>query len=192
MNARIPFIAAPVLTFTYGVIRILDGLDGERGPGLAWTTGHLAFIAAMVMFLLVFGQLRRLAGRDTLSTVTSVVAAVGALALITQFGVDIVAGLLADDHAGMSEMTKSVRSNPLVSLFAYDLGPYLFYVGQLVLVAQLAVQRRIAVWTPLLVLVDLVMPQIDKNLIPVGAAVLLVSFVAISKKGPAHAAPALV
>ena len=182
MNARIPFIAAPVLTFAYGVIRILDGLDGERGPGLAWTTGHLAFIAAMVMFLLVFGHLRRLAGRDALSTVTVVVASVGALALITQFGVDVVAGAIADDHAGMSEVTRSVKSNPLVSLFAYDLGPYLFYVGQLVLVVQLAVQRRIAAWTPLLVLVDLVMPLVDKDLIPVGAAVLLVSFVSIGRQ----------
>jgi hypothetical protein len=192
MNARIPFIAAPVLTLAYGVIRILDGLDGERGPGLAWTTGHLAFIAAMVMFLLVFGHLRRLAGRDVLSTVTAVVAALGALALITQFGVDIVAGLLADDRAGMIEIFRSVRSYPLVSLIAYDLGPYLFYVGQLVLVVQLAVQRRIATWTPLLVLVDLVMPLVDKDLIPVGAAVLLVSFVSISKRIPARAVPALV
>lgn len=192
MNARIPFIAAPVLTLAYGVIRILDGLDGERGPGLAWTTGHLAFIAAMVMFLLVFGHLRRLAGRDVLSTVTAVVAALGALALITQFGVDVVAGLLADDRAGMSEIFRSVRSYQFVSLIAYDLGPYLFYVGQLVLVVQLAVQRRIAAWTPLLVLVDLVMPLVDKDLIPVGAAVLLVSFVSISKRIPARAVPALV
>jgi len=192
MNARTPFIAAPVLTLAYVVIRILDGLDGERGPGLAWTTGHLAFIAAMVMFLLVFGHLRRLAGRDVLSTVTAVVAALGALALITQFGVDVVAGLLADDRAGMSEIFRSVRSYPLVSLIAYDLGPYLFYVGQLVLVVQLAVQRRIATWTPLLVLLDLVMPLVDKDLIPVGAALLLVSFVSISKRVPARAVPALV
>lgn len=190
MNARIPFIAAPVLTFAYGVIRILDGLDGERGPGLAWSTGHLAFIAAMVMFLLVFKDLRRLAGRDMLSTVTALVAAVGALALITQFGVDIVAGLLADDRAGMSEIIRSVQSNPFVSLATYDVGPYLFYVGQLVLVVQLAVQRRIATWTPLLVLFDLVMPLVDKDLIPVGAAVLLVSFVSISKRVPARAVPA--
>src|SRR5262245_56459018 len=169
MNARIPFIAAPVLMFAYGVIRILDGLDGERGPGPAWTIGHLVFIVAMVMFLLVFGQLHRLAGRDTLSTVTLVVAAVGAVALIGQFGVDIVNGFLADDHAQMAEFSRSVHGNPLVALAVYDVGPYLFYAGQFVLVLQLAVTRRIAGWTPVLLVADLVMPLVDKDLIPVGA-----------------------
>lgn len=72
MNPRTAFIAAPLLTFAYGVIRILDGLDGSRGPGLAWTTGHLAFLGAMVAFVFVFAQMRRLAGRDTLSTVAAV------------------------------------------------------------------------------------------------------------------------
>lgn len=193
MNARIPFIAAPVLTFGYGVIRILDGLDGERGPGLAWTAGHLVFIAAMVMFLLVFTHLRRLAGRDPLSTVTVVVASVGALALVAQFGVDIAAGLLADDHAGMAEITRNVRHSPAVSLAVYDVGPYLFYAGQFVLVLQLVVLRRIAGWTPLLLLVDLIMPLVDKDLIPIGAAALLVSFASISKRIPARRPePALV
>jgi multisubunit Na+/H+ antiporter MnhB subunit len=189
MNARIPFIAAPVLMFGYGVIRILDGLDGERGPGPAWTVGHLVFIAAMGMFLLVFRHLHRLAGRDTLSTVTLVVAAVGAVALIGQFGVDIVSGLLADDHARMAEISRNVHDNPLVALAIYDVGPYLFYAGQFVLVLQLALTRRIAGWTPLLLLADLAMPLVDKDLIPIGAAALLVSFVSISRRIPE---PALV
>ncbi|MFL6120379.1 hypothetical protein [Actinophytocola sp.] len=192
MNARIPFLAAPVLVFGYGLIRILDGLDGERGPGLAWTGGHLVFIAAMVMFLLVFGHLRRLAGQDVLSTVTVVVASVGALALIAQFGVDIAVGSLADDHAGMAELSRSIHGNTAVSLAVYDVGPYLFYAGQFVLVLQLAVLRRIAGWTPLLLLVDLVMPLVDKDLIPIGAAALLVSFASISKRLPARTEPALV
>jgi multisubunit Na+/H+ antiporter MnhB subunit len=192
MNARIPFIAAPVLTFTYGVIRIIDGFDGERGPGPAWTIGHLVFIAAMVMFLLVFRHLHRLAGRDTLSTVTLVVAAVGAVALIGQFGVDIVNGFLSDDHARMAEISRSVHKNQLVALALYDVGPYLFYAGQFVLVVQLAVTRRIAGWTPFLLLVDLIMPLVDKDLIPIGAAALLVSFVSISRRIPAEPVPALV
>lgn len=191
MNARTVFLAAPLLTFAYGVIRILDGLDGSRGPGVAWTTGHLAFMAAMVMFLFVFGHLRRLAGRDLLSTVTVVVGAVGALALLTQFGIDVMAGLMADDHAAMSEITRGIRGNSFVSLAVYDVGPYLFYIGQLALVVQVAAMRRIAAWTPVLVLFDLVLPLVDKDLIPVGAAVLLVSFVSIAKRIPVKT-PALV
>jgi hypothetical protein len=191
MNARIPFIAAPVLVFSYGVIRILDGLDGERGPGIAWTGGHLVFIVAMVMFLLVFRYLRRLAGADLLSTVSVVVASVGALTLVGQFGVDIAAGLLARDHAGMAGISRSIGRNPAVALAIYDVGPYLFYAGQLVLVVRLAVLRRIAGWTPLLLLVDLVMPLVDLDLVPVGAAALLVSFVSISRRIPARPVPAV-
>ena len=69
MNPRLPFIAAPLLALTYGIIRILDGLDGSRGPGLAWTTGHLAFLGALGMFVLVFLRMRQLAGRTRLGRV---------------------------------------------------------------------------------------------------------------------------
>ncbi|MEU5865439.1 hypothetical protein ABZ815_30015 [Nonomuraea sp. NPDC047529] len=179
---RFAFLAAPLLTFTYGVIRILDGLDGTRGPGPAWTTGHLAFIAAMAMFVSVFVQLRRLAGGNLLSTVIMWVAITGALALTGQFTVDIVAGFAADDHYAMSMITKEVHSIPVISLAIYDVGPYLFYLGQLALIIQLAVMRRVKVWTPVLVMTDLMMPFIDKDLIPLGAIVLFISFAPLARR----------
>ncbi|MEU0564626.1 hypothetical protein ABZ297_04370 [Nonomuraea sp. NPDC005983] len=182
MNPRIAFVAAPLLTLTYGVIRILDGLDGSRGPGPAWTTGHLAFIAAMGLFVYIFWQMRRMAGGNALSTVIAVIATAGALALTTQFTIDIVAGLLSDDNLSMSLLTREIRDTPGITPAAYDVGPYLFYVGQFALVVQLAVMRRIKVWTPFLVLCDLIMPNIDKDLIPLGAILLLVSFVSISRR----------
>ncbi|MGK5558830.1 hypothetical protein ACSNOI_45240, partial [Actinomadura kijaniata] len=175
-SQRFAFLAAPLLTFAYGVIRILDGLDGARGPGLAWTVGHLAFIAAMAMFVSVFVQLRGLAGGNLPSTLLMWVAIAGAAALSGQFAIDVVAGLMADDHYSMSLITRDVRSTPVVSLAVYDVGPYLFYLGQLALVIQLAVMRRVKAWTPFLVLTDLMMPFVDKDLIPLGALVLLASF----------------
>ena len=129
MNPRTAFIAAPLLTFAYGVIRILDGLDGSRGPGLAWTTGHLAFLGAMVAFVCVFAQMRRMAGGDTVSTVAAVVGTAGALALSGQFAVDVVAGLQSADHLAMSLLIADIRSTPGVSFAVYDVGPYFFYVG---------------------------------------------------------------
>jgi hypothetical protein len=63
MNPRIAFVAAPLFVMAYGVIRLLDGLDGSRGPGLAWTSGHIAFITAMILFISTFVQMRRMAGR---------------------------------------------------------------------------------------------------------------------------------
>ncbi|MFE3450811.1 hypothetical protein ACFXJ8_17955 [Nonomuraea sp. NPDC059194] len=181
MNARLAFVAAPALTLTYGVIRILDGLDGVRGPGPAWTTGHLAFVGALLLFISIFVQLRRMAGGNGLSTVLAGVAITGALALIGQFTVDIVAGLLAADHYGMSMIIRQVRELPGVSLAVYDIGPYLFYIGQLGLIIQLAVMRRIKVWTPFLVLIDLMMPFIDKDLIPLGAIILFISFLPLAR-----------
>jgi hypothetical protein len=200
MNPRIAFLGAPLLTLTYGVIRIIDGLDGARGPGLAWTTGHLAFLGAMALFVVVFRWMRRLAGGNALSTVLAAVASAGALALSVQFGIDVVAGLMADDHLAMSLLTERARQNPVVSLLAYDLGPYLFYLGQLALVIQLAGLRRVTAWTPLLVLADLLMPFIDKDLIPDGAVILLFSYAGISRRisqtprvaETARATPALV
>jgi hypothetical protein len=194
MNPRIAFLAAPLCMVTYGVIRILDGLDGSRGPGLAWTTGHLVFLGAIVAFLFVFKYLRDLAGRSPLSTVTVVVAATGAIALFVQFVIDIVVGALAVDHEAMRMMSRDVHDNTLVALAVYDVGPYLFYLGQFVLMVQLAVMRRIPVWTMLLVLGDLVLPLVDKDLIPVSAVILLVSFTSIAKRIPvtAKAEPAFV
>jgi hypothetical protein len=42
------FVAAPALIFGYGVVRLIDGLDGEYGPGLTWIIGHLLFLAGLV------------------------------------------------------------------------------------------------------------------------------------------------
>jgi hypothetical protein len=67
----------------------------------------------------------------------------------------------------------------------------------LVLVVQLALHRHVKAWTPVLVLADLSMPFIEKDLIPVGAVLLLVSFLPLARRpreaGPAReTAPALV
>ncbi|MGW3606575.1 hypothetical protein [Micromonospora sp. NPDC005161] len=192
---RPAFIAAPVLVMGYGIIRLVDGLDGFRGPGPAWTIGHLAFIGALIAFISAFWQMRRMAGGRVLATVSATAGTLGALALITQFSIDIAAGFLATDNYGMSMIVHQVRTLPGVSQLAYDFGPYAFYLGQLVLVVLLAVQRRVKLWTPGLVLADLATPFIDKDLIPLGAVLLLVSFLPLARgttaATPANPVPAL-
>ncbi|MFF0370978.1 hypothetical protein [Micromonospora sp. NPDC005087] len=196
MKFRRPaFIAAPVLVMGYGIIRLVDGLDGIRGPGPAWTIGHLAFIGALIAFISAFWQMRRMAGGRVLATLSATAGTLGALALITQFSIDIAAGFLATDNYGMSMIVHQVRTLPGVSQLAYDFGPYAFYLGQLVLVVLLAVQRRVKLWTPGLVLADLATPFIDKDLIPLGAVLLLVSFLPLARgttaATPANPVPAL-
>ncbi|MFI6325625.1 hypothetical protein ACIBG8_49490 [Nonomuraea sp. NPDC050556] len=194
MNPRIAFIAAPLLTMAYGVIRLIDGLDGAKGPGLAWTAGHLAFIGALVMFVVTFWEMRRLAGRGLLATTSAVLGTVGVAALIAQFGIDIVVGFLAVDHDAMGPLFDQVQSVPLVSPIVYQAVPFLFYIGQLAIVIQLAATRKVKVWTPVLVLVDLMLPMVDKNFIPLGALFLLISFLPLARlsavaapRTPAHA-----
>ncbi|TDD51214.1 hypothetical protein E1286_10930 [Nonomuraea terrae] len=182
MNSRISFVAAPLLVLAYGVIRILDGLDGSRGPGLAWTAGHLAFMAALVLFVQIFWRLRAMAGRNGLATVTAAAGTVGIATLLAQFGIDIVVGFMAADHDAMGPLFDQVQSVPGVQLAIYDGGPFLFYLAQLGLVVQLAVMRRIKAWTPVLVLIDLALPFADKDLIPLGAVFLLVSFLPLARR----------
>ncbi|MER5320565.1 hypothetical protein [Streptosporangium roseum] len=181
MNPRFAFVAAPLLVLAYGVIRILDGLDGSRGPGLAWTTGHLAFLAALALFVPIFWEMRRMANRDALSTVSAVMGTVGILAVSAQFVIDIAVGFLSADHAAMGVLFDRIQAVPGVSLAIYDGGPYLFYLGQLALVVQLAVIGRVKAWTPVLVLFDLVLPIVDRDFIPLGAIFLLVSFVSLAR-----------
>ncbi|NUR25782.1 MAG: hypothetical protein HOV83_08025 [Catenulispora sp.] len=181
MNPRIAFVAAPVLTFTYGVIRILDGLDGSRGPGLAWTTGHLAFIGALAFFFLTFREMRSLAGRGRLATGLAAVGSVGIATLIAQFTIDLVVGFQSADHAAMGALFDQVQAVPLVQQVVYDFGPLLFFVAQIGLVVQLAVQRRVKAWTPVLVVADVLVPFVEKDLMPLGAACLLVSVLAMAR-----------
>jgi hypothetical protein len=190
MNFRIAFIAAPLLTLAYGVIRILDGLDGSRGPGIAWTTGHLAFMAALVLFVPIFWQMRRMAGGNALATASAAAGTVGVVALLAQFGIDIVVGFMSADKEAMGVLFDRVQSVPGVSAAVYDVVPLLFFAGQLALVVQLAALRRVRVWTPLLVLADLILPFIEKDLIPLGALCLLVSFVPLARQVPATSRPA--
>ena len=189
MKFRPAFIAAPVLVMGYGVIRLIDGLDGARGPGPAWTIGHLAFLGALIAFISAFWQMRRMVGGRVLATVSATAGTLGALALIAQFSIDLGAGFLATDNYGMSMIINQVRTLPVISHVAYDFGPYAFYLGQLVLVVLLAVRRRVKLWTPVLVLADLATPFIDKDLIPLGAVLLLVSFIPLAR-GTAAATPA--
>ncbi|MBN6056107.1 hypothetical protein JYK22_29540 [Nonomuraea sp. RK-328] len=190
MNVRTAFVAAPLLIFAYGVIRIVDGFDGERGPGPAWTTGHLAFMAALVLFVPIFWELRRRLDRNALATAAVAVGVAGIACAFAQFAIDIAVGFMAADHAAMGPLFEQVKAVPGVSLAVYDAGPFLFYLAQLVLVTQLAVRRQARAWTPVLVFLDFTLPIIERDLIPVGALLLLISFVQLSRRGaatPRHA-----
>ncbi|MGW4410691.1 hypothetical protein ACWEJ6_42105 [Nonomuraea sp. NPDC004702] len=193
MNTRAAFVAAPLLVLSYGVIRIVDGLDGSRGPGLAWTAGHLAFLAALALFIVIFREMWRMLGRNRIATTSLVVGLVGIACAAAQFVIDIVVGFMAADHDAMSPLFDQVQAVPGVSLAVYAAGPVLFYVAQLALVVQLAARRQVKLWTPVLVMLDFAIPILEKDLIPLGAVCMLVSFWPLARRqAPAGARHVLV
>ncbi|MEV3984860.1 hypothetical protein [Nonomuraea sp. NPDC049758] len=193
MNPRAAFVAAPLLVLSYGVIRIVDGLDGSRGPGLAWTAGHLAFLAALALFIVIFREMWRMLGRNRIATTSLVVGLVGIACAAAQFVIDIVVGFMAADHDAMSPLFDQVQAVPGVSLAVYAAGPLLFYVAQLALVVQLAARRQVKLWTPVLVMLDFAIPILEKDLIPLGAVCMLVSFWPLARRqAPAGARHVLV
>ncbi|WP_214326372.1 hypothetical protein [Nonomuraea sediminis] len=191
MKSRAAFVVAPLLVLAYGLIRIVDGFDGSRGPGIAWTTGHLAFLGALALFVPIFLEMRRMLGRTWPATLSVVVGVVGIACAGAQFAIDIVIGFMASSHEAMSPLFDQVRAVPGVSLAVYDAGPFLFYAAQLALVVQLAVARQVKWWTPVLVMLDFAVPTVNKDLIPLGALCLLVSFLPMIRRTDSGARHAL-
>jgi hypothetical protein len=170
--SRIAFLAAPILMLIYGLIRLFDG---HHGPGLGWTAGHIAYLSAAVLFVPVCLQLRRIGatGHRRTAGVLCSVALFGLLAIAVQAAIDLVIGFRAADKAAMRVLDHQVQSYPGVMPAIYTVGPVLFYLGVVALVAQLAVLRRAGVWTPFVMMAGTVMPAINLDLIPVGACCFL-------------------
>ncbi|MFD1536885.1 hypothetical protein [Nonomuraea guangzhouensis] len=194
MKNRTALIAAPLLVLAYGVLRIVDGLDGVRGPGVAWTVGHLAFLGALTLFVPIFWEMRSMLGRSAVASTALVAGVVGIGCAAAQFTIDIIVGFLAADHDAMSPMFEQVQAVPGVSLAVYSAGPILFYVAQLAFAALLAGHRMVKVWVPVAVLAEIVLSAVNKDLIPVGAVLLFVSFLPlmgrrtpVARHVPAHA-----
>ena len=118
-TARPPmwFVAAPALLFGYGVVRLFDGLDGEYGPGLAWTLGHLLFLAGMVLFGAVAVRLGRLVpatttARQVTASVAVATAPAGIVAFVRVIVLDLVVGFLAADNAEMNMIRDDIGDFP--------------------------------------------------------------------------------
>jgi len=179
-TARRPmwFAAAPALMFGYGVVRLFDGLDGEYGPSLAWTIGHLLFLAGMVLFGVVIVRLGRLVpatttARQVTASVAVALALAGIIAFVRVIVLDLVVGFLAADNAEMQMIRDDIGDFPgFLPEAVWDLGPLLFMVGLLTLTVQLAVlhPRRLAAWSPVMVVVGFLCIIVNLNLLPIGAA----------------------
>jgi hypothetical protein len=148
-------IGGPLFLLAYGLLRLVDGLDGSHGPGWAWNLGHACFLVAFLLLAALAWRLRDV----------SVLAATAALAGSAAF-VWVILGDLFDDLPGLPD--------PVMVA-----GPLLFQLGMLALLTVLAVRRVVPVWSPVLVLAGFLLFMVDLDLLPLGAVLLLGGLAAI-------------
>lgn len=154
-------VTASLLLLGYGVLRLIDGLDGHRDKsGWAWLTGHSLFLLGIVLFAVVIVELRGLLlvtspRQKTLTDVAAGAGLVGAVAFVW-----VILGDLFPRFAD------AVPPPDLVFLG----GPALFELGLLTLLVRAVVVRLLPVWAPVLVLAGFVAIAVNLDLLPIGAA----------------------
>ncbi|MEU8365994.1 hypothetical protein [Micromonospora tulbaghiae] len=157
-------LSSAVLLLGYGLLRLIDRLDGHSDKGAwAWDTGHTLFLLGVLGFAALIvglhGLLRTRSSRlRTLDDVAALAGLVGAAAFVWV--------ILGDLFPSFAE---AVRTPGLV-LFG---GPLLFELGLLVLLYRAAAARLLPVWAPVLVLAGFLAIAVNLNLLPVGAALVL-------------------
>jgi hypothetical protein len=166
-------LAAPLLLLVYGLCRMVDGFDGDRGNGLAWDVGHVAFFLAFVALAVLVVGLRRMVARPRWLMNLAVAAAL--------FGAACFLWVIAGD---LSPAFRDAAPMPdLLQL----IGPVLFQLGALTLLVRLVTVGRLPFWSPALVLLAFVAIAVDLDLIPVGAVLLGVGLAPVATGRPARA-----
>jgi hypothetical protein len=145
-------IAAPALMLFYGLCRMADGFDGDRGNGIAWDIGHVAFFLAFVLFGLLAVGLRAWERRPRVLIDVATAA--------TLFGVGcflwVIIGDLFDGWPSLPDALEAV-------------GPLLYQVGSLVVLIRLVVARRLPWWTPVLVAIGFGSIAVSLDLLPIAS-----------------------
>ncbi len=188
---RLSYLAAPALIFGYGVVRLIDGLDGTHGPGPAWTIGHLLFLVALLLFGAVLVGLRSQVERQRgIATAAVVVGCLGLLAFIRVVLVDLIVGWQSVDRPDMNRRYDRYDGFPgglpswLTGLLD-NLGPALFVTGLLVLTLLLTVRRPrlLAWWSPVSVVLAFAAISLDLDLLPLGGALLALALYPVARRG---------
>ncbi|MFD7505983.1 hypothetical protein [Streptomyces sp. NPDC059850] len=163
-TTRLFCVLIPFLLLVYGVLRLIDGMDGAHGPGVAWNLGHTFFLAAFLLFGAFVVMLRGLVPTATIRSRTAAAAAMVA----GIFGAGcFVWVILGDLFSGLAD------SAPLPGPLEFA-GPLAFQLGLLTLLIMLVAvrPRRLPVWSPALVFVSFALIAVSLDLIPLAAVVL--------------------
>jgi hypothetical protein len=164
-------VAAPFLLLTYGILRWIDGFDGDRGNGLAWDAGHTAFLLAMLLFALLATLIRPTVGHTALAGTATAAAILGA----GSFGW-IIVGDLSEPFRRALPMPGPVQL----------IGPLLFQFGLLTLLGLLAYARprRLPWWSPLVVLAGFLAIAVSLDLLWLAALTIGVGLAPLAIRRP--------
>lgn len=158
---RLAALAAPLLMLFYGIMRYVDGLDGDRHNGAAWDVGHTAFFLAFVLFVVLALRLHKVvpvvaAWQRRLRDGALVAALVGAAAFLWVTLTDL-----------FPAIPTGLPDGAFVAL------PVLFQLGMLTLLGQLVAARRLPIWSPLVMLFGFVLIAVNLDLLPFASVVIL-------------------
>ncbi len=173
---RFSALAAPVLLMSYGLLRLVDGLDGVHGPGLAWNLGHALFLVGFVLLGVLTVGMRRLVPPVAAPTrIVASLATVAGLVGVACFLWVILGDLFARFH----------DAAPLPAVLEV-VGPLSFQLGVLTLLVILATARPrlVPLWGPLLVLLGFGLFAVNLDLIPVGALLVLAGLAPLGARTP--------
>ncbi|WKX69052.1 hypothetical protein [Streptomyces sp. XD-27] len=172
-TTRLLCVLIPLLLLLYGVLRLIDGMDGDHGPGVAWNVGHTFFLVAFLLLGAFVVMLRSLIPAATIRMRTAASAAMVA----GVFGAGcFVWVILGDLFSGLAE------SAPLPGPLEFA-GPMAFQLGILTLLIMTASvrPRLLPVWSPALVFVSFILIAVSLDLIPLAAVVLMAGLTPLAR-----------
>ena len=158
---RIAVLSAPALLLGYGVFRLIDGLDGDHGPGLAWNVGHVLFLVAVGLLAALMVSVRRVVRTIGRRYVADALLSLGLLGAAC-FAV-VIAGDLSDSVDDAIDLPDAIML----------LGPLAFVAGVVGPLVRLASIRALPWWSPVLTVLGFVVFSANLDLLPLGAVVLL-------------------
>ncbi|MER7174406.1 hypothetical protein [Streptomyces mesophilus] len=167
------WLIAPLLLVLYGLLRLVDGMDGQHGPGLAWNLGHTLFLLGFVLFGVVTVRLRQLvpvatARRQLLANAAAAAGMFGVACFLWVIIGDLFAAV--DSAAPLPEPLEMI-------------GPLAFQLGWLTLLAMLvaATPRLLPLWSPMAVLGGFVLFAANLDLLPIGALLLMAGLAPVAR-----------
>ena len=178
-------LTAPALLVAYGIVRLIDGIDGSHGPGLAWTVGHMFMLLGFLLYAVVLVHLRGLVRRPRwLASIAMTAGLIGVLAFVRVIVIDLIVGFRAADRPEMSRIGDEYNrwpGNLGIYDLAYTIGPVLFLLGLLTLAILLVRAHRLPVWSPVLLVLGFVVITVNLDLMPLGGALLLAAIVPLTR-----------